>query len=152
MPNETKNQKSSSKLVIVVIVLLAAVGILWMLSSKRTPTVITEDTSPANNVQTASLQEAPRRPSEAQPVMEEEEHVEPESNAESTWMIEDFTDSKKSWANYKMTNVRVTPQGIELTPGATEGTFESPPMTLPLPANMVAPLWKQEVPKNALVT
>lgn len=137
-------------MVIVIIALVAVVGILWMMMKKSPPPAPVAEEIQGGQVQAAALQDASRRPTaELAPV--EDEYVEPEKNAESTWMIEDFTDPKKSWANYKLKNVQVTPNGIELVPGAKEGSFESPVMTMPLPANMVAPLWKQEVPKGAAV-
>lgn len=153
MATESKNpnQKSSSKLVIVIIALVAVVGIAWMLMKKSSPPVpVVEETSDTQIQAAAPTQSQPKRPT-ADEAPATEEPKEPEKNAESTWMIEDFTDPKKSWANYKMKNTRITEKGIELVPGAKEGTFESPVMTMPLPANMVAPLWKQEVPKGAAV-
>ena len=101
-------------------------------------------------VQGAGQQEtAPRRPTAH--VEEEEEYKEPDKNAETTWMIEDFTDTNRNWDGYIMRNVQVTPNGLELVPGAKKGYFESPVLTTPIPANMVAPLWKQEVPQGACV-
>ncbi len=52
-------------------------------------------------VQGAGQQEtAPRRPTAH--VEEEEEYKEPDKNAETTWMIEDFTDTNRNWDGYIM--------------------------------------------------
>ena len=108
MPKEVNNSnsKGSSKLVLVIVALVAVVGILFMLS-KKTPPPAPVAEEPTKEVQAAELQDPVKRPA-GEEAPAEEEYKEPEKNAETTWMIEDFTDTKRSWEKYKLKNVQIT--------------------------------------------
>jgi hypothetical protein len=147
----SKNQNSSQKVFVIVMAIIALLVLIWVFQKK--PAQVVAEDKPVETADTvkndAEVVEAPEVTPDAQPT--EEQAPEPAKNAETAYLIEDFTDPNKKWDNYKMSNVVMTAEGITLAPGATEGVFESPPLPMAFPGNMVAPLWKQEVPQGAAV-
>ncbi len=151
MPNEVNKPKNgSNKGILAVVAIIAVIGAFFLFKSKGPKPIATPDDTNAATARVASSK-VPTRPVSAEEPATNAEPKEPDKNAETTWMIEDFTDPKRNWDKYKMKNVQVTARGIELAPGAKEGSFESPVITTTIAANMVAPLWKQEVPKGSCV-
>lgn len=154
MSNDKKpEQKSSSKLGVAIAALVLLAVVVFFLSQKKTSDVAKQEPPPAVKppTETQTVKTAVTKPERKIEIAEST--AEPETNAVTAYLVEDFRDSKKDWkaAGYKMNNVKITDQGVTLEDGATNGVLESPPMVLKLPSSMVAPLYKQEVPKGASV-
>ena len=154
MTNDKKTeQKSSSKLGVAVAAIVLLVAVIFFLNQKKPQDVVKQDPAPAAKPAetTQSPKTAVAKPERKIEIPESTE--EPETNAVTAYLVEDFRDAKKDWkaAGYKLNNVKITDRGVTLEDGATNGVLESPPMVLKLPSSMVAPLYKQEVPKGASV-
>jgi hypothetical protein len=149
MPSDPKpaEQKGSSGKLLAILALIAIVIIAVLLNQNRSkpveePHAKKTETAPPPAV--AENQGANRPQPKETPV--EEDHKEPESNAERAYLIEDFKDKAKDLSKYKMKGVRLSDEGIVLEDGATNGIVESPTLPLKLPSNMVALLWKEDRP------
>src|SRR5687767_8739180 len=150
MSNDPKNQKGpSGKLLLILALIAVVIGVILTMQTREKPAPLpVEKVAEART--TESQNSAPVRPETPAPVTEEEK-PEPEENAQRAYLVEDFRDTKKNWSKYKLENTVLTPEGIKLQDGQTEGTFEAPCTALKLPANMVALLWKETLPDGTVV-
>lgn len=150
----SEQKKPSSKIIAALAVLaILIIGVIALQNREKPPVVENTPAPPAQVAQSEPVAQGAVRPPENEtPPPAEEEAKEPESNAERAYLIEDFRDKNKNWSNYKMTGVRVTDEGIVMEDGQTNGVVESPTMTLQLPSNLVALLWKEERPDGAFIS
>lgn len=146
-----ENQKKSpAKLILILgLIALVIIGVL-MTQNKNKPAETIVKTEPVAATETP-VPDVPNRPVPQEAPPAEETAQEPESNAERAYLVEDFRDTEKNWSQYKMKGTAITPEGIKLQDGQTEGDFESPCTALKLPSNMVAFLWKETLPDGTVV-
>ena len=148
MPNEPVKspENSSGKLIYGVAAVVVLLLIIW-LAQKNTAPKVDQTAQQNTNVQgTAARNLARPNPTKGET---EGDGEEPKENGARAYLVEDFTDPKKSFEKYKLDKIQVTPKGLTLAPGADKGTIESPTMVLQMPSSTTAFLWKQEVPKGS---
>src|SRR5687767_4798781 len=108
MPNESKNQKGLSPKLLIILVLLALVVVIALVMQNRQPkppSVVAESPKVESSPETTL---GAQRPETQTPPVVEETEKEPEENAQRAYLVEDFRDTQKNWANFKMTNVAIT--------------------------------------------
>ena len=148
--------------VVLAVVALGILSLLWMnVWMRDEPTPMANPAAPRNadksdSARRAALPAAEISAAAAAASTAENPPAEPEANAQISYLTDDFRGLRQLPQGYKLENVKLTNQGITLgeagSGGVRKGTIETPALTLVQPSNLVAPIWRQQLPAGTSVT